>query len=102
MKRIKYILTFTVIFTAQIANATVDYLAVNHITKQLYWADTDNPPGFIGWTSIPEGKYEFYEQEYLTRGFAFTKNPYLIEEIIGAFTILFIAALFIRRRILHS
>ena len=79
--------------------ATVDYLAVNHLTKQLYWADTDNSPGLIGWTSIPEGKYEFYEQEYLERGFTFTENPYLIEEIIGVILILAFATAYFRKQI---
>jgi len=99
MTKFKFILTFTIIITAQVANATADYLAVNHLTKQLYWADTDNSPGFIGWTSIPEGKYEFYEQEYLDRGFTFTENPYLIEEIIGVILILSFATVYFRKRI---
>lgn len=88
----------TFLLTAQIAMATVDYLAVNHLTKQLYWADTDNSPGLIGWTSIPEGKYEFYEQEYLDRGFTFTNNPYLIEEIIGLIILIAIVTFLIRKR----
>ena len=85
--------------TAQIAMATADYLAVNHLTNQLYWADTDNPPGLIGWTSIPEGKYESYVQEYLDLGFTFTKNPYLIEEIIGVILILSFATVYFKKRI---
>lgn len=98
MIRIKLIFTFAIVMVAQFANATVDYLAVNHFIKQLYWADTDNPPGLIGWTSIPEGKYEFYVQEYLDSGFSFTKNPYLIEEVFGALVVLIIAIVFIRKR----
>ncbi|PKG42776.1 hypothetical protein [Psychroflexus sp. MES1-P1E] len=94
----KFILTLTFLLITQIAMATVDYLAVNHLTKQLYWADTDNSPGLIGWTSIPEGKYEFYEQEYLDRGFTFTNNPYLIEEIISIMVILTIGIFLIRKR----
>ena len=90
VKKTILILLFFLINTG--ASATIDYLTVNHITKQMYWADTDNSPGIIGWTLIPEGKSEFYEQEYLNRGFTFTNNPYLIEEtILIALTILFIA-----------
>ena len=68
-------------------SATVDYLVVNHITDQLYWAKTDHPPGWIGWQTIPDGIWEREERKYLDMGYTFTENPYLIEEIIAIFII---------------
>ena len=62
--------------------ATVDYLVVNHLTQQLYWAETDHPPGWLGWENIPEGNYQSEEAKYLSLGYSFTQNPFLIEEII--------------------
>jgi hypothetical protein len=82
------------------AFATVDYLAVNHLTKQLYWADADNSPGLIGWTNIPEGKLEYNGIEYLNDGFTFTNNPYLIEELILIAVGLIIITQRIRKRLL--
>lgn len=92
----KIALIAMLLLMSQFAMATVDYLAVNHLTKQLYWAETDNPPGLIGWTLIPEGKYEFYQQEYLDRGFTFTQNPYIIEEIIGLIVLLVFGLLILK------
>ena len=65
------------------AQATVDYLAVNHITQQLYWADSDHSPGWIAWESIPDGRYKSEEEKYLQEGYRFTQNPYLIEEVLA-------------------
>lgn len=62
--------------------ATVDYLVVNHLTQQLYWAETDHPPGWLGWENIPEGIYLSEEAKYLSLGYSFTQNPFLLEEII--------------------
>lgn len=69
------------IFLTTNAFATVDYLVVNHLTNQLYWAETDHPPGFIGWEAVGE-VFEIKEQEYLDSGYTYTNNPYLIEEVI--------------------
>ncbi len=81
------------------SNATVDYLVVNRITKQLYWADTDSPAGFIGWTNIPDGSLNIKEQKYLGKGYRFTNNPYLIEEIgLGFGVIILIGLWFYKKR----
>lgn len=66
------------------AFATIDYLVVNHVTNQLYLAETDHPPGWIGWEPIPEGKWEAEEKRYKELGYRYTKNPFLIEEVIAA------------------
>ena len=82
------------------AQATVDYLVVNHMTHQLYWADSDHPPGWIAWENIPDDRYEGEEVKFLEAGYTFTQNPYLIEELI-AFCSLIIAIagfLLIRKR----
>ncbi|AZQ63119.1 hypothetical protein EI427_12980 [Flammeovirga pectinis] len=67
--------------------ATIDYLVVNHYTKQLYWAETDHPPGFIGWEGVGE-VFDIKEQKYLASDYTYTENPYLIEEVILAVIIL--------------
>lgn len=81
------ILLLTFIFASNNGFATVDYLVVNHLTKQLYWAETDNPLGWIGWTGVGE-IYETKEQKYLDIGYTYTKNPFVIEEIIVLIIIL--------------
>ena len=68
--------------------ATVDYLVVNHMTKQLYWAETDHSPGWIGWESIPDGIWASEEKKYLEMGYSITDNPFLIEEVIALMIVL--------------
>ena len=77
--------------------ATVDYLVVNHLTKQLYWAETDHAPGFIGWSGVGE-IYEIKEQQYLDSGYTYTNNPFLIEEGVLVVLTLLITAYYIRRK----
>lgn len=76
---------------------TVDYLVVNHITKQLYWAETDNPQGWIGWKGIGE-VYEAKEQKYLEIGYSYTKNPFLIEETIALIITIFLLLYWLARK----
>jgi len=78
------ILLMTFLFATTKLFATVDYLVVNHLTKQLYWAETDNPPGWIGWKTIPDGLWEREEHNYLEMGYNFTNNPFLIEEFLAS------------------
>ena len=60
--------------------ATVDYLSVNHITKELYWGDDgDRVTGVIGWVTIPEGVFEESERKYTEMGYSFTEFPFKIE-----------------------
>ena len=77
------ILIITFLFSTTKVFATVDYLVVNHLTKQLYWAATDRSPGWIGWEPIPEGQQESDEKKYKKMGYRFTNNPFLIEKIIA-------------------
>ena len=81
------------------AFATVDYLTVNHTTKQLYWAKTDHSPGWIGWEYIPEGQWEMAEKEYLAKGYTFTTNPYLIDQLLFAIIFAVLVALRVIRRV---
>jgi len=64
--------------------ATVDYLLVNHITNELYWADEDHEGGFIGWEGVSEN-YEEEEEKYLSKGYKYTKFPFKIESGISHF-----------------
>ncbi len=87
--RLYSILLFALLSTKVFA--TVDYLVVNHLTKQLYWAETDHHlPGLIGWEAVGE-VYEIKEQKYLDSGYTYTDNPYLIEE--GIFLVIIISLL---------
>lgn len=63
------------------AFATVEWLTVNHITKELYWAETDQPEGFIGWEVIPEGKYHNALEMYSNRGYTETTYPFKLETV---------------------
>lgn len=86
------------IFTSTNAFSTINYLTVNHITKQLYWAETDHPPGLIGWEGVGE-VYKAKEKSYLDMGYTYTENPFLIEEIILLFiTVSIITYWFARNR----
>jgi hypothetical protein len=80
--------------------ATVDYLVVNRFTKQLYWADTDNPPGWIGWEYIPDGVWKTEIDKYTKLGYSFTHNPLLIEEWLASCIVVFsvIGFIFNRRK----
>ena len=87
--------------------ATVDFLVINHTTKQLYWASTGAPisHGWIGWGNVPyeewgeDGKWDKEKKKYFNRGYKFTNNPFLIEEIIMLFLMmLFVAYRFKKRR----
>tara|TARA_R100000951_G_scaffold79828_1_gene67732 strand:- start:15 stop:335 length:321 start_codon:yes stop_codon:yes gene_type:complete len=93
--KLSIILFVTFLFASTKVFATVDYLTVNHVTKQLYWAETDQPSGWIGWTTIPEGQWEIEQKKYLETGYSFTSNPYFIEEVIASLIILSILVFWI-------
>jgi len=82
------------------ASATVNFLSVNKITEEYYWGDEDNPTGWIGWTSIPEGQLETAEDYLRKLGYTETFYPYKIESYIAS--LVFVLALgqyIIRRKI---
>ena len=72
--------------------ATVEWLSVNHVTKELYWAETDREPGFIGWDAIAEGKYDEMKSKYLSMGYTETTFPYKLDLIFVTviFTVTFL------------
>jgi hypothetical protein len=78
--------------------ATVDYLAVNHITKEYYWGDDDNGTGWIGWEYIPDGLYETTEADFIKSGYTRTHYPYKIESIIVLAVGALLIGLFIIRK----
>jgi hypothetical protein len=57
--------------------ATVDYLAVNKITKEIYSFDQEQLRG-IFWVSIVENS----DAQYLALGFTSTKNPYTLDNLL--------------------
>lgn len=68
------ILTFCVYYDSF---ATVDYLAVNKITKEIYSFDQEQLRG-IFWVSIGENS----DAQYLALGFTYTKNPYTLDNLL--------------------
>lgn len=84
---------FTFAFSSNVF-ATVEYLMVNHITKELYWSETDHPPGIIAWNHIPHGKWEASEIKYQNEGYITTTFPYKIDVgILVALTLVIIGTL---------
>lgn len=61
---------------------TVDYLSVNHVTKEYYWGDEDNRTGWIGWQPIPEGQLDTAEEELRALGYKKTYYPFKIESVV--------------------
>jgi hypothetical protein len=59
------------------AFATVDYLAVNKITKEIYSFDQEQTRG-IFWTLIREGT----EYEYEAMGYTYADNPYTLDNLL--------------------
>lgn len=82
------------------ANATVDFLSVNKITKEYYWGDEDHSTGWIGWTSVPETQLDTAEDDFKKLGYTETFFPYKIESSITiVVSILTLALYVIRRRV---
>ena len=77
---------------------TVDYLCFNSITKELYWADDDNPSGFIAWENLPEN-YEPHEKAKLAEGYTYTTFPFKLEAVIlTVFVVLLLLVLLFARQ----
>lgn len=57
--------------------ATVDYLAVNKVTEEIYSFDEEQMRG-IFWVSIGENS----EAQYLAMGFTYTKDPYTLDNLL--------------------
>lgn len=57
--------------------ATVDYLAVNKVTEEIYFFDEEQMRG-IFWVSIGENS----EAQYLAMGFTYTKDPYTLDNLL--------------------
>ncbi|MFK7813577.1 MAG: hypothetical protein AB8B59_13880 [Maribacter sp.] len=95
----KRILIFFLFLTTSTVFATVEYLTVNHMTKELYWAETEsNKEGFIGWEIIPERSHHEDLSIYLELGYTYTKFPYKVDLLIGLIFILSILLLFLRMK----
>ena len=95
-------LLLVILFTISVKPlfATVDYLVVNHMTSQLYWAETGGgEEGWIGWHNIPEGKMLEEEKKYLEQGYQLTTYPYKIETYIAILLVVTIAVFVTLRRL---
>lgn len=82
----KSLIIFIALFLCQSFSvfATADYLCANTITNELYWADDDRPPGWIGWNVLPEN-FELLESQLIKNGYSYTSFPYKIEVTIFVF-----------------
>ena len=66
------------------ALATVDFLAINHITKEYFWGDEDHDTGLIGWEIVPESGSPYRNPDYLhQQGYTETNFPYKLDLILG-------------------
>ncbi|MFS4492683.1 hypothetical protein [Maribacter sp. 2308TA10-17] len=92
----KTVLLLCFVFFSAKAFATVEWLAVNHITKELYWAETDHPEGFIGWEVIPEGKYQDALELYTAKGYTQTTYPFKLETLLAIVVLVFLISLYLR------
>lgn len=94
-----YILLLCMLLHPVPSYATVSFLCVNHITKELYWFE-DMYIG-IGWEGLGEGdaRLQRLETEFLEKGYHYTIFPYKIELCIGLFIVFFVvfAAIVSRR-----
>lgn len=73
-----FVLILAFIFCAfHQSSATVDYLAVNNITEEIYSFDEEQMRG-VFWVSIGENS----DVQYLTLGFTYTKNPYTLDNLL--------------------
>ena len=103
MRKVLFVLLFLL---SNRVYSTVDFLVVNHTTKQLYWASTGSPLsyGWIGWEYVSceqwaeDGKWDEEEKEYFNKGYSFTNNPFLIEEIIMLFLMIFSVGYLVQKR----
>ncbi|SFT45100.1 hypothetical protein SAMN05216474_0638 [Lishizhenia tianjinensis] len=78
--------------------ATVDALKVNHLTKQLYWADEDHYTGFLGWRSVHDGIYDKEIIRFQAQVYTLTNYPFLIETIIVFLILSFLFLRFVIKR----
>lgn len=83
MRLVKINLVMILLGVCQTANATVDYLAVNHITKELYVYDEEAYQGLF-WVSLAGEEKAWIEKEklYLDKGYTYTTSPYKSEFLI--------------------
>jgi len=78
---------------------TINYLAVNHITKELFWAESDtSEEGFIGWEIIPERSLHEDLNNYLELEHTYTDFPYKLDIIASLFILLPLLLLIVRRK----
>jgi hypothetical protein len=98
MKLLRLIIIGFILSLPMAASATVDFLSANKITKEYYWGDEDNPTGWIGWASIPEGQLDTAENDLKKLGYTETFYPYKIESYIALFVLTLILGLYIIRK----
>jgi hypothetical protein len=80
------------------AQATVDYLAVNRITKEYYWGDEDHSTGWIGWKFVPEAQLETAEVDLKKLGYTRTYYPYKLESLLVSLVLILTLGQYVVRR----
>jgi hypothetical protein len=100
MRLIRIFLVLILFSLCYTSNATVDYLAVNHLTKELYVYEEESYQG-IFWITIAgeEKNWNQNEKLYLNKGYTYTKNPYKSEYILTALFISIAGFVIARRKI---
>lgn len=102
MKRSILIIIALVLLLPITSCATVDFLSVNKITKEYYWGDEDNPTGWIGWTSVPEGQLDTAENDLQKLGYTRTYYPYKIESYLASLIMILALGQYIIRRLVRK
>lgn len=98
MKLLRLTIISLILLLPTTASATVDFLSVNTITKEYYWGDEDNSTGWIGWTSVPEGRLDSAEDDLKKLGYTETFYPYKIESYIASLVLIIVLGLYVVRR----
>jgi len=92
----KSIILILLLFVVRNSFATVDYLAANHLTKELYWFEEDDYEG-LGWKSISEVTEE-NEKNYLSQGYTYSAFPHKSEYLLSGIALLTGLTIVARRR----
>lgn len=99
MRRLSLTLFLMVLLLPITSYGTVDYLSVNHITKEYFWGDEDNRTGWVGWEPVPEGQLATAEKEFRALGYERTSYPFKIESsIVLALGVVFLGLFFFKKR----
>lgn len=99
MRRYSFVILLLILLLPISSYGTVDFLSVNHVTKEYYWGDEDHGTGLIGWEAVPEGQLYTAVVDLEEFGYTRTYYPFKIESIATLVTgALVLGVYFLRRK----